>query len=118
LVTCLSLRKKLEPVVGTVPILWCFLIKQIVPHVLLILFVNLATSKTDKGKSNFGHYGEYETTPYQVLGILSFSFMVFLILLGLVFPSAYDILQPQKGIHEDDKKADRVRKGDVLIRDA
>lgn len=114
----LEFKEKLEPVVGTVPILWCFLIKQIVPHVLLILFVNLATSTTDKGKSTFGHYGDYEPAPYQVLGILTFSFMIFLFLLGLVFPSAYDILQPHSGIHEDEKKADQIKKVDEFTGDA
>jgi len=96
----LQFKEKFEPVVGNVPYVWCFIIKQLVPHILLILLVNMATTKTDSGKSKFGHYGDYDTRPYQVMGILIFSFACFLFVMGLLFPFLYDCFVPK----DDDQK--------------
>jgi len=55
----MDLRAELEPVIGWVPIVWCFLIKHFIPQVLLILFVNGASAKIDTPDgpvSKFGHY--------------------------------------------------------------
>jgi len=117
----LDFKAKIEPVVGYVPYIWCILIKQIVPHILFILFFNLATSKNDEGKSVFGHYGSYDTKPYQVLGMLTFFFTVFLFFIGVVYPPIYDKLQPRNGIYketgddsfnENKDKSKEVGKGD------
>lgn len=105
----LQFKEKVGPVVGPVPLVWCFAIKQIVPHVLLILFFNLATSKADDGKNNFGGYGGYAMAPYQILGILTFLFMVFLFAIGLVYPPVYNKLQPRNVINEDEKNFDESK---------
>lgn len=59
-------QTKAEPIIKYVPTIWCFLIKQFIPQVLLFLFVNLAQSKTKTGQSKFGHYEGYPFAPYQV----------------------------------------------------
>jgi len=94
-------KKKVEPVVGYTPYVWCILIKQIVPHVLVVILINLIDSKTDTGDSVFGHYGGYPTAPYQVLGILTFCFVTFLFVIGVIYPPFFDILQPHAGIYEE-----------------
>ena len=52
----LEFKSRVEPVIGYVPVLFCYLVKQIVPHLLLICFVNLAQTQTASGESEFGHY--------------------------------------------------------------
>jgi len=101
-------KKKVEPVVGYCPYVWCILIKQIVPHVLIVILVNLIDSKVVsegvfEGKSVFGHYGHYPYAPYQTLGILTFCFVAFLFLIGAIYPPIFDFLQPHAGIHEEKK---------------
>ena len=59
-------KAKAEPIIKYVPTIWCFLIKQFIPQVLLFLFVNLAQSKTSTGKALFGNYGGYPFSPFQV----------------------------------------------------
>jgi len=103
-----GLRAKIEPVIGRIPFSWIFLIKHFIPHALIVLFVNLASSTTGFSKdangddipgtdnSQFGHYGHYSTDPYQVLGILTFVFAAFLFLAGLVVPRLYaPLAKPQ-----------------------
>lgn len=99
-----ALRAKIEPVIGRIPFAWVFLMKHFIPHVLIILFVNLAQSETgyatdDDGEEipgtnnpQFGHYGHYATRPYQILGIMTFVFASFLFLAGLVLPQLYEPL--------------------------
>lgn len=84
-------KKQLEPTIGLVPTVWCVLIKHFVPSVLLILFVNLAVSKTDTGESTFGNYGGYSSL-YQVIGICMFALSLAIFLVGLIFPDVYEIL--------------------------
>jgi len=111
----LQFKAKFEPVVGNVPYMWCFIIKQAVPHILLILLVNMATTKTTSGESKLGHYSNYDTRPYQVLGILIFTFACFLFVMGLLFPFLYYCFVPEDHGHElVDKEEDSARdkKGD------
>lgn len=97
----LDFKEKAEPIIKIVPTIWCFLIKQFIPHVLLFLFVNLAQSKTDKGDSLFGNYGSYATAPYQVLGILSFVFAAVLFLAGIFAPIIYAPLDTREEFGSD-----------------
>ncbi len=73
-------------------------------HSLLILFFNLALSKTKDGRSKFGHYEGYVALPYQVLGILTF---VVLFLAGVIFPDVYATLDTHEevpvGAQEENK---------------
>jgi hypothetical protein len=88
----IRLRDRITPMIGPVPFLWCFLIKQFIPHVLIILFINLARSDNGAGDPIFGGYGEYEDKPYQVLGILSFVFALVVVLIGAIAPKLYEPL--------------------------
>lgn len=94
-------KAKAEPVIKYVPTVWCILVKQFIPHLLLFLFINLAVSKNDAGESNFGNYGEYPNAPYQILGICAFVFAALLFLVGLVFPAAYEILDTREEFGDD-----------------
>jgi len=92
-------------VIGDVPFLWCFLIKQFIPHVLIILFINLATSKRSNGDPLFGNFGGYENQPFQALGILTFVFTLVLVIVGVIFPQLYETLalaQVDDYDHNDD----------------
>ena len=84
----LEYKERVEGTIGIVPYAWCFLIKNFVPQVLLVLFINLADSKEKK----FGEYGGYPNWPYQVLGILSFVCLFVIVLVGLILPETYGIL--------------------------
>ena len=64
----MPLRDRLSNDIGYLPAIWAYMIKQFVPHIILILFVNLALSETDQGKSVFGNYGSYRAWPFQSLG--------------------------------------------------
>jgi len=85
----MDLREELQQVIGWVPIAWCILIKHFIPQVLCILFVNGASAKGDDGKSVFGHYGGYDSSPYQVLGIICVASTGMLFLVGVAFPDLY-----------------------------
>jgi len=91
-----------------VPTSWCYVIKFFVPHVLLILFINLALSKTSNGLPTFGNYGEYVALPYQVLGVLTFAFVAALLLIGLFFPGVYEALDTRHEIEEDSHREDSL----------
>ncbi len=86
----MDLRQELSDVVGYMPWLWAFGLKNLIPHILLLLFINLAQSTNAKGESLFGHYGEYIPWPFQVLGILCVVFAGFLILVGIAMPVVYE----------------------------
>jgi hypothetical protein len=86
----LSLRDRIQPVIGPVPFVWCLLMKHFIPQVLIILFINLAqTDNGLDGTPKFGNYGGYENRPFQALGMLSFFFALFLFVNGLIFPDLY-----------------------------
>jgi hypothetical protein len=84
-----ALRDRMQQEVGRVPFVWCFLMKHIIPHILIILFVNLAQSENADGEPLFGNYSGYPTKPYQILGMLSFVFVLFVFVLGVLFPDLY-----------------------------
>ncbi|CAB9501948.1 chloride-dependent neutral and basic amino acid transporter B [Seminavis robusta] len=84
-----DLKERIRPVTQNIPGIWCILIKQFIPHILIILFINLAQSETDEGLPIFGNYGGYADKPYQVMGILTFVVVVFCFTLGFVLPQAY-----------------------------
>ena len=50
-----DLSERIKPIVGYYPMVWNILVKQFIPHVLLILFVNLAQSDNGSGESVLGH---------------------------------------------------------------
>lgn len=114
-----ALRDRIQPVVRWVPSTWCILIKQFIPHVLLVLFILLAQSRTEDGQGDpiFGGYGGYDTKPYQLLGILTFALTLFLFLIGMAFPQVYYPLALPKGHPSLDPDESFVEKQQSTITD-
>jgi len=81
------LRDQIQPVIGYIPFIWVVLMKNFVPHVLIVLFTNLCASS-----NGAGNYEGYAIRPYQLLGLLSFIFAVFLFVVGLLVPEVYEPL--------------------------
>lgn len=86
----MRLRAELQSVVGYLPWLWAFAMKNLIPQILLILFINLAQSNNADGESLFGHYEGYVSWPFQVLGILVVCFASLFVLAGFVAPSIFE----------------------------
>lgn len=85
----LRLRANLIGVVRYIPLLWFFLIRLVIPPILLVLFANLASSKVeDSNKTNFGHYNNYPKG-FQALGIVVFSISLLILVVGILAPSLY-----------------------------
>ena len=105
-----DLKKELQPVIGHVPTIWCILIRHVIPHLLLILFINLARADNAAGESLFGHYEGYATWPYQVLGILTAAFAFFLFLIGVAAPKtmAWLDLPDEKKLWKSGKSIKKV----------
>ena len=72
---------------------WAVLIKHFIPQVLLVLFSLGCAAKTPSGQTEFGHYGGYPMTPYQVLGIMTVVFVAFLFFSSLIAPKLYDVFE-------------------------
>ena len=100
-------KNTLEPVIGWVPTAWCLLVKHFIPQVLLILFINLATSENDDGKSVFGRYGDYPMEPYQAIGIFVVCLSIAVFFVGLLFPDVYSGL-----VSYDDEEPEGAIKGE------
>lgn len=81
------LREQIQPVIGHIPFVWVILMKNFVPQVLVVLFINLCASSNGAGS-----YGGYAIRPYQLLGLLCFIFAIFLFLVGLLVPEVYEPL--------------------------
>lgn len=85
----MELRDQLASTIGFLPRIWAFMMKQFIPHVILILFINLAQSKAPNGKSLFGNYELYADWPYQIMGYGTVLFALGLFLIGFFFPDLY-----------------------------
>jgi len=91
------LRDQIQPVIGPIPFIWVVLMKNFIPHVLIILFLNLCASE-----NGAGNYEGYAIRPYQLLGLLSFIFAIFLFFVGLLVPEVYESLAlPQTKVVRD-----------------
>lgn len=86
----MDLRAELSEVVGYMPWVWAFAMKTIIPHIILILFINLAQSSNSSGDPLFGNYGGYISWPYQVLGVLCVVFVGCIILVGAAMPVLFE----------------------------
>lgn len=85
----MNLREELSSVVGYLPWVWAFALKNIIPQSLLILFINLSQSNNADGDSLFGHYEGYIAWPFQVLGIFVVCFASIFVLIGFVVPDVF-----------------------------
>mmetsp|Transcript_7645 Transcript_7645/g.10004 ORF Transcript_7645/g.10004 Transcript_7645/m.10004 type:complete len:671 (-) Transcript_7645:438-2450(-) len=99
-----DLKAELEPTVGVFPLWVAVLIKHFIPHVLWILFVNLAVAK-DQGQYLFGQYGGYPTWPFQVLGICVVLLSLSIVIVGLIIPEVFDSFSG--GTNEDNAASDK-----------
>jgi hypothetical protein len=98
----LSLKRSLEPTVGSIPESWCMLIKSVVPHLLLMVLMkhimvvddNAQSSPNNNRLGGFGDYGNYPFRPYQLAGILLVVLMAGMFLLGCVAPQVYGPILP------------------------
>jgi len=81
------LRDQIQPIVGYIPFVWMPVIKNLVPHTCIMLFFTLLSAP-----SGAGNYGGYSVRPYQLLGLLSFIFAIFIFLIGLLVPEVYEPL--------------------------
>lgn len=104
-----ALREDLAAVVGWMPYTWAILIKHFIPSIIIILFANLCNAETATGKKVFGHYEDYPTQPYQVLGILCVVFVALLFFGSAAFPRMYDAFlkaeTPEEKLFETSKHA-------------
>merc|ERR1719266_2123495 len=91
---CLDMRDDLSAVVGYLPKTWALVIKHILPPLLLVLFINLASAKVADGQALFGNYEGYPDWPYQIMGIFIVGLTVALFSLGVIAPDAFICLIP------------------------
>ena len=81
------LRDQIQPVIGFIPFIWVVLMKNFVPHVLIVQFINLCASS-----NGAGNYEVYAIRRYELLGLLCFTFAIFLCFVGLLVPEVYEPL--------------------------
>jgi hypothetical protein len=86
-----ALKNRVQPTIQYIPDLWAYLIKGVIPHLLIVVFVNAAAAESN-GERIFGNYGNYPTKPYQVMGIICIAFALFLFLVGFFYPDIYAFL--------------------------
>jgi hypothetical protein len=86
-----ALKNRVQPTIQYIPDLWAYLIKGVIPHLLIIAFINAAVTKLD-GVNVFGNYGSYPTRPYQVMGFVCIAFALLLFVVGFFFPDIYAFL--------------------------
>jgi len=104
------LRQELMEYTGYLPFIWAFMMKQLIPQVLFILFVNLCATEVEGGKPLFGNYGGYVNWPFQVLGILCVVFVIVLMLVGLIMPDMYEGFD--LAVDKDREEADQAKQLD------
>jgi hypothetical protein len=84
-----ALKDRVEPTIQYIPDMWAYLIKGLIPHLLIIVFVNAAAADDGNGNSVFYHYGGYPERPYQVMGVVCFIFTLVLFVVGFFYPQIY-----------------------------
>ena len=108
-----DLREELASTAGFLPKIWAVLIKQFIPHSLLILFINLASSKNEDGDPQLGNFGGLTNWPFQVIGYGVVLFAVSLFFVGLVAPGLYEGLD----LLDDKVPSSIIRGGEKTERD-
>lgn len=85
------LTKELESSVGHIPRSWPFLLKHVIPQVLLVLFINLTFARNENG-TEFSHYGGYATWPFQEIGMFAVLLVVTVFIVGVFMPETFKSL--------------------------
>jgi len=81
------LRDQIQPVVGNIPFAWLIVTRNLIPHLCLVMFSELLFAS-----NGAGYYNGYAIRPYQLLGLLSFIFAIFLFFIGVLVPEVYESL--------------------------
>uniref|UniRef100_A0A7S2YRB2 Uncharacterized protein n=1 Tax=Entomoneis paludosa TaxID=265537 RepID=A0A7S2YRB2_9STRA len=85
----IELKAELEPSVSVFPLWVPILIKHFIPHLLWVLFINLAVAKGSNDKPLLGNYKGYPVWPYQFLGILIIVLSISIVLVGIFYPPVF-----------------------------
>lgn len=92
----LDLKRELESSVGYIPYAWAVLMKHFIPQVLLVLFFNLAFTRTEEEeKWEFGNYGNYMSWPFQFLGVSCVIITALIVGVGFIKTNIYDGFAPE-----------------------
>jgi hypothetical protein len=84
-----ALKNRVEPTLQYIPDIWAYQIKGLIPHLLIIVFINACATDYPNGDSIFYHYGGYPARPFQAMGIVCLGFTVILFVVGFFFPQIY-----------------------------
>jgi hypothetical protein len=83
-----ALKNHVQPTLQYIPDIWAYQIKGLIPHLLIIVFIN-AVATEENGKSVFYNYGGYPHRPYQAMGVVCLAFAFVLFLVGFLYPQIY-----------------------------
>jgi hypothetical protein len=108
-----ALKDRVQPTIQYIPDLWAYLIKGVIPHLLIIVFINSIAAESG-GKKIFWNYGSYPHTPYQVMGIICIAFVILLFVVGFMYPYIYAFLATA---YEDEHRAEGKEVKDVADSD-
>jgi uncharacterized integral membrane protein len=86
-----ALKDRVEPTIQYIPNIWAYLIKGVIPQILIVVFISAAATKVD-GTNVFWHYGNYPAMPYQFMGVVCIVFALALFVAGFFFPGMYAFL--------------------------
>jgi hypothetical protein len=86
-----ALKDRVQPTIQYIPDIWAYLIKGVIPHLLIIVFINAAATEVD-GVNVFWNYGNYPTLPYQLMGVICIIFALFMFVIGFFYPDIYAFL--------------------------
>ena len=112
-----ALKDRVEPTIKYIPDIWAYLIKGLIPQLLIILFVNSAATDDGNGQSKFFHYGGYGAMPFQVMGVVIVAFTAVLFLVGFFVPQIYASLATSYEGENQEKTVDHAP-GEVVAEKA
>jgi len=99
---------ELSSVVGFIPYAWGRVIKHFSTPILLVLFINLAFTKTDEGKLTFGNYAGLPDYPYQYIGMGTVALSVAVAVLGALIPDIFSSCVKAEDSTQNDEYFDEV----------
>jgi hypothetical protein len=97
-----ALKNRVQPTIQYIPDIWAYLIKGVIPQILIVVFISAAATKVD-GTNVFWHYGNYPAVPYQLMGVICIVFALGLFVAGFFFPDMYAFLATA---FEDEHRSD------------
>ena len=119
-----ELKGRAQPTIQYIPDVWAYLIKGIIPHLLIVVFVNAAAATNGDGKTIFWHYGNYPAQPYQAMGVVCITFALALFVAGFFYPQIYaplatayegDNQDALKSVDEVDDMVEKIEDKDLQV---